>query len=164
MTWQDLGNIGEFVSGIAVVFSLVYVAYQIRQNTSQIDQNTRAVRATAVDSSVSHTMMIRNALFTDAEVAALFLKGNGEPETLSEEERLRYRLILFNIVESLANIFQQSRYAGLMESWEAQESVAQRILTPPGGRWFWENYGREFAESFRDEVARICPELPRPRA
>ena len=108
-------------------------------------------------------MMIRNALFTDAEVAALFLKGNGEPETLSEEERLRYRLILFNIVESLANIFQQSRYAGLMESWEAQESVAQRILTPPGGRWFWENYGREFAESFRDEVARICPELPRPR-
>ena len=48
MTWQDLGNIGEFVSGIAVVFSLVYVAYQIRQNTSQIDQNTRAVRATAV--------------------------------------------------------------------------------------------------------------------
>ena len=40
MTWQDMGNHGEFVSVVAVVISLIYLAFQIRQNTSQIDQNT----------------------------------------------------------------------------------------------------------------------------
>lgn len=29
MNWQDLGSIGEMISAIAVVVSLVYVAFQI---------------------------------------------------------------------------------------------------------------------------------------
>lgn len=33
MTLQELGNLGEAVSGIAVIVSLVYLALQIRQNT-----------------------------------------------------------------------------------------------------------------------------------
>ncbi len=32
MTLQDLGNIGDFVGGIAVVISLVYLAFQIRRS------------------------------------------------------------------------------------------------------------------------------------
>ena len=34
-TLEDLGNPGEFVGAIGVVISLIYPAYQIRQNTSQ---------------------------------------------------------------------------------------------------------------------------------
>jgi hypothetical protein len=31
---EDLGNIGDFLGGIAVVVTLIYVATQIRQNTN----------------------------------------------------------------------------------------------------------------------------------
>ena len=45
MTLEDLGNIGEFVAAIAVVVSLVYLAFQIRQGSRQIVQNTNSVLA-----------------------------------------------------------------------------------------------------------------------
>ena len=33
MTLQDLGNIGEFVAAFGVIASLIYVGFQVRQNT-----------------------------------------------------------------------------------------------------------------------------------
>jgi hypothetical protein len=159
VTWQDLGSIGELISAIAVVLSLVYLAYQIRQNTSQIDQNTRAVRAAAIDSSISHAISARQAIFENQDVARIFLTGAADPEALSEEERLRYRLALYNALISLSNIFSQSRYAGLSsETWDAQIPAVQRTLSTKGGEWFWSNYGREFEASFQQEVVRVLLE------
>ena len=36
LSLEDLGNIGEFVSAVAVVVSLLYLAMQIRQNTKSV--------------------------------------------------------------------------------------------------------------------------------
>ena len=36
MTFEELGGLGEFISAIAVVASLAYVAIQLRQNTHQL--------------------------------------------------------------------------------------------------------------------------------
>ena len=35
-TLQDLGSLGEFVGAIGVVVSLVYLAQQMRQNTTSV--------------------------------------------------------------------------------------------------------------------------------
>ena len=36
MTIQDLGSIGELIAAIATIFTLVYLAFQINQNTRAI--------------------------------------------------------------------------------------------------------------------------------
>lgn len=36
MTLAELGALGKFVGGIAVILTLVYLAVQIRQNTKQM--------------------------------------------------------------------------------------------------------------------------------
>jgi hypothetical protein len=36
MNWSALGALGEFIGGIAVVISLVYVGLQIRQNSNSV--------------------------------------------------------------------------------------------------------------------------------
>ena len=36
---EALGNFGDFIGGIAVVITLMYLSYQIRQNTKQIRNN-----------------------------------------------------------------------------------------------------------------------------
>ena len=41
---EDLGNLGDFLGGIAVIATLLYVAVQIRQNTRQITQNSETMR------------------------------------------------------------------------------------------------------------------------
>jgi hypothetical protein len=36
MDLETLGNLGEFISGIVVIISLVYLAMQVRQNTRSL--------------------------------------------------------------------------------------------------------------------------------
>lgn len=159
MSWQDLGSIGELVSAIAVVVSLVYLAFQIRQNTSQIDQNTKAARATAFDSSISHAMTARQAIFENEDVARIFHQGSIDPEALSDEERLRYRLVVHNVLWSIWNIQSQARSAQLAgETWQAQLAILRRLLSGRGALWFWENYSEEFGSGFQQVVAEILAE------
>jgi hypothetical protein len=40
MTLNDLANLGQIIGAIAVVISLIYVAFQIRQNTAAIRSAT----------------------------------------------------------------------------------------------------------------------------
>jgi hypothetical protein len=156
LSWQDLGSIGEMISAIAVVISLIYLAFQIRQNTSQIDQNTEAARATAFDSSIAHTMVARQAIFENEDVARIYHDGSIDPESLSDHDRLRYRLIVHNVLWSIWNLQSQARVGGLIaETWEAQLMILRRMMSSRGVQWFWANYREEFGESFQQEVARI---------
>ena len=40
MTIMELGAIGEFIGAIAVVVTLIYLAFQMRQNTNALKLNT----------------------------------------------------------------------------------------------------------------------------
>lgn len=160
LSWQDLGSIGEMVSAIAVVVSLIYLAFQIRQNTSQIDQNTQAARASAFDSSIAHTMAARQAIFENQDVARIYHEGSADPDSLSEQDRMRYRLIVHNVLWSIWNLQSQAQVGGLAaETWEAQLMILRRIMSWKGVQWFWAHYRGEFGESFQTEVAGILSEV-----
>jgi hypothetical protein len=75
-SWEDPGNLGGVVSAIAVLISLVfYLAFQIRQNVSQIAQNTKAVQATAILSSIAHAIVAKQAIFENEDVARIYHEG-----------------------------------------------------------------------------------------
>ncbi len=144
------------ISAIAVVVSLVYLAFQIRQNTSQIDQNTKAAQATAFDSSIAGAMVARQAIFENEDVARIYHEGSIDPDSLSEQDRLRYRLIVHNVLWSIWNLQSQARVGGLAaETWEAQLMILKRMMSSKGVQWFWSKYRGEFGESFRKEVAEL---------
>jgi hypothetical protein len=130
------------------------------QNTSQIDQNTEAARATAFDSSIAHTMVARQAIFENEDVARIYHDGSIDPESLSDHDRLRYRLIVHNVLWSIWNLQSQARVGGLnAETWEAQLMILRRMMSSKGVQWFWSNYREEFGESFQKEVAEIISDL-----
>lgn len=156
MSWQDLGSIGELVSAVAVIVSLIYLAFQIRQNTRQIDQNTMAAQAAAFDSSISHTFMARQAIIENEDLARIYLEGSNDPEALSDHDLLRYRLLLHNILWSLWNMHSQAQIGELAsETSSAQLATLERIVSTKGFRWFWNNYSEEFGVSFRRIVAEL---------
>ncbi len=149
MNWDALGAIGEITGAVAVFVTLVYLAIQIKQNT-------KFERANALDSSIRTFGAIRETIFTDRELSALYLKGAREPESLDEEETLRFRLLMHNVCLSFWHIYSQSQYTELPgDIWEVQETGILRVLSLPGGKWFWENYRLEFPSPFRAEVERI---------
>jgi len=156
INWQDLGNIGQFISAIAVVISLTYLAYQVKQNTIQIDHNTKAAHSQGINSSISHTLEIRQAIFEDEEVLRIFYIGNSDPSSLSEEDRLRYRLILHNCIGTIWNTYAQVLYADLpRERWDSQKTLIKRLLLTDGGIWFWTHFSGEFNPLFKKNVENL---------
>jgi len=150
MTLADLADIGDAIGAVAVVVSLVYLASQIRQNT-------KAVRATAVHSSIGHSMDVRRALYESDALARIYITGSNDPKDLSEEDLLRLRLLYHNLFLSLRNIYSQTHLTGLpAETWVSQIPLLQRVLSTQGGKWFWASYSHEFEPSFQEEVARVA--------
>ena len=149
MNWDAVGAVGEIVGAVAVFATLVYLSIQIRQNT-------KSVRASALDASITALSAIRQSTYENPDLSELHLKGSTSPESLSEEEAFRYRLFLHNVFLSFWHMFTQSRYADLPgDVWEVQKPVIVRVVCSAGGQWFWQNYKAEFEESFREEVDRI---------
>ena len=149
MNWDAIGAIGEIVGALAVFLTLGYLAVQIRQNT-------KAVRASALDSSVNAVNAVRVAMFESAEVSALYRRGLESPDELDDDEKMRFRLLVHTILWTVWNIYAQTEYGDLSKStWEAQVPLLDRIITSRGGIWFWGKYQLEFEETFRNEVDRV---------
>ena len=149
MNWDAIGAVGEIVGALAVFLTLAYLAIQIRQNT-------KAVQASGIDSSISTVSVARQSIYESDGLSEIYLKGLADPDSLSDKERLRYRLLVHNLLMALSNIHAQSTFTNLSRStWETQAPVLMRLINSPGGQWFWETYKLEFESSFREEVDKI---------
>ena len=42
---EELGNLGDFIGGVAVLVTLIYLSIQIRQNTAQVKIGSEIARA-----------------------------------------------------------------------------------------------------------------------
>ena len=149
MTWEAAGAIGEITGALAVFLTLIYLALQIRQNT-------KAVRASAVDASISKVTSVRQSMYENAEIAGIYIAGLANPDDLDELSRTRFRLLMHNVLLSISNIYSQTSFAGLSSSmWESQLVLLRRVVTSPGGQWFWKEYQLEFDETFRGQIEAI---------
>lgn len=163
MEWgiQEFGAAGEFVGAIGVVITLVYLAYQIRQNTIQLEQSILTARAAAQNASNTALRETRSSIFESEELAEIFHVGNSHPEDLGEIPRLRYRLAMQNITDGMLEIHAQTLATGFApETWNTQgRTLVERILATPGGQWFWAAFGDNYPPDFRAEVNRILGRL-----
>ena len=89
----------------------------------------------------------------------MYARGSNDPSGLDEEEAVRYRLIVNNILMSFWHI--RTGRADLTEDlWKSQVPAVIRVMCCPGGQWFWENYQTEFVPSFQNEIEKIIAENP----
>ena len=149
MNWDAIGAIGEIIGAVAVFITLIYLALQIRQNT-------RAVNSSALDSTVNTISIARQSIYENDEVARVYMKGLTTPEELDDLERLKFRLLLHNLMLSQSNIFAQTKFSDLpLSEWQAQSNVIKRVIGSPGGSWFWNEFAHEFDLDFKNEIDRI---------
>jgi hypothetical protein len=157
VNWDAIGAISELIGALAVVLSLVYLALQIRQNTKQLEQNERTSRAASVSASATSYRENRQHIYTSPEVAELQLRGMADPESLTEIEAYRFRLLMSNFLDANWDMYAQTAVTGHSpETWAAQgQKVIGRVLGSRGGRWFWQHFSDEYPDEFRAEVDRI---------
>jgi hypothetical protein len=115
---NELGNIGDFIGGLAVVLSLVYLASQIRQNTAtvrvQTVQHLLTSDTTAADSLI------------DGPMPEILGKLAAE-EKLSPSEIAAYTLYMRGRLTEAWQVLYQLRN-GMIES-ELAEALLRRLET-----------------------------------
>jgi len=109
MAERDLGNLkfaAEMISAVAIIVSLLYVGYEIRQ--------TQVLSQRSVDELLferneeSNRILIENPDFAD-----IFVRARGDPASLSEAERVRYLAYEHNLIDNWEIAF-YAHYDGVL--------------------------------------------------
>jgi hypothetical protein len=147
MSLQDLANLGEFIGGIAVIVSLVYLAIQIRQNT----QSLRAATFQTVADSISELVA---PFATDSDLGRIFVAGLQADGSLSEDEERQFHFMLLGGLRRFENAYMQWRSGVLSdEQFEGFRNGMVRIIRSPGGQRWWPMWRDHFGKSFREFVS-----------
>ena len=139
---ETLGNLGDFVGGIGVVITLVYLALQIRQNT-------RASRA-ATFLGLTNAWQDYLLASVDADLVDLRIRATADPDSLSEADYIRFFSLARVLFRRFENDFFQYR-SGTFDSggWEGyRRSLTTEIIASPTIRAFWEQQRSVFAPEF----------------
>jgi len=131
MDLDTLAKLSEFVGGIFVVISLVYLAYQIRQNT-------RSLRAENYARLLDRMSNVQSRLSLDPELNHMFMVGAEDPGRLSPAERIRFSWALYELFGNGEFMYHQARDKTLPPGvWDRWEATMGWWLSHPGMRAWW---------------------------
>jgi len=149
VTIQDLGSIGELIAAIATVATLIYLAVQIRANTT-------ALRVEARRSELQGANAYTTAIIGSSEVARILNAGLVDPTSLPPEEVTRFSFLLGNFLGAEAGAFEEVVMGFAPDpTLERRKQTLSRFLLTPGGRWFWERFSGDYPPEFRSYVEEI---------
>ncbi|MBM4385684.1 MAG: hypothetical protein FJ091_20240 [Deltaproteobacteria bacterium] len=158
MNWETLANIGQFVSAIAVLISLAYLAVQIRQNT-------QTVRANAYHGAATEWLSFTAQLSADAELAELYHAGRFAPSTLTPPQSRRFDLVLDTNLGLTENVFLQYRLGFLPQANQDRFAAILRAqFQTEGVRAYWQRrrafYTADFVAYIERELKLVAPPAP----
>lgn len=133
---------GEFLGGIAVIVSLVYLAAQIRSNT-------RMVRASNFNHLIDKNEEF-NVILMDAELTSLWLRGMDDFGGLSSENQIRFTGMIshpFNAAQRAWNLHQQGLVTEQM--FQAQTHAMAVHLESDGVKEWWKASQHWWPADFR---------------
>ncbi len=127
---DTLGNLGDFIGGIAVIATLAYLAFQMRQNTE-------TVRANSVRE-LTESILSATAALIEAENADVYLRGAQSYSSLTVEERFRFGLLVGMFVARLDTVLEYRQRGMVDDEYVVFHADAIRIIfTNPGVREWW---------------------------
>jgi len=155
---SQLAQLGEFIGGIGVFATLIYLAIQMRQSNAM--QNTAAELARAeANENASRGWSTWRQMLTDSELSSIWRKAH-ESEELSPDERVRLHYVMAEL--TYASLTANSRFlaAGSSEYDGVPQAVlAREIGTSTTMREAWAEMSEELTayglQQFESEVTNL---------
>jgi len=145
---ETFAFVAQLISTFSVIVSLVYLAFQIRENT-------RSVRR-AAERDITRDLNDLGRYFIEMpDLAELYLKALAQPQELTAAERLRFERLLTHTVSSLQMAFEYHAAGQLGdETMQAYSQGVLQLLDNPAVMEWWEREGHVFSQRFRKLVSR----------
>ncbi len=143
MSIMELGAIGEFVGAIAVVVTLIYLAFQMRQNTNALKLNAAA--------SVTEELQEMFSLLASNQELAEIVVTAARESTLQGDQRVRFNTFMHNLVRLHENAFLQWR-ADVIEPahWEGIVRMMIDVTSMAAFQTYWQERKHWVSDDFRE--------------
>jgi hypothetical protein len=143
MDINTLAAWGEFLGGIAVVVSLVYLASQIRQNSKLLKASTAAATT---------QIILSESAPQDPELSRIWWDGCADRNSLSESDQRRFDPLVAVQIQGLQQHFRFSREGIISaETWKDHEHPFLQWAQQPGIHQWWTQWGAwSFRGDFKD--------------
>jgi hypothetical protein len=153
MTLAELAAFGNFIGGLAVCVSFIFLALQLRQanrNQRSLMQHGRSTR--------TRDVFMR---FGDPAVTALVLRAFEADPTLSDAEYFAFYSLAGAIFMNYEDSFRQFRAGTLdRESWESDRRTLEWLLTSPGYRAAWRALRESIGDDYRQFLDTLMANTP----
>lgn len=147
---EKLALIAEIIGGTGIIVSVLYLAYQVSQNTA----NIRAANALAVSSEIT---ALRLPTIENAELNDLIQQGRLDLDALTDSERSRFFSYTLNRFALLENILFMEE-EGLLPADFAPPLINGTCgaLNWPGYRGIWEDAAKPFFSTRMRDYLEEC--------
>jgi hypothetical protein len=146
-----LGDIGDFLGGIGVVVTLLYLAAQIRQNT--LSSRTESYQA-AVTSISDWSLNV----WVSPDSARVIHAGLFDMDTLGPTERARFSALMSAQFRNYENVHYQYVSGVIARSlWLGFERRIAGMLSLPGVQTWWSEQKYAHSDEFQSAIDNLEP-------
>ncbi|NNL86597.1 MAG: hypothetical protein HKP27_13140 [Myxococcales bacterium] len=152
MELTQLAQLGEFIGGIAVLVTLIYLAVQV-------GGSKKALKTQTHHNLLSIAQRPYELLVADDELASIVERGNKDPVGLSPPQWIRYCAYTMMLINAWEYGFYLSRAGSTPpELWEGADAhFAAQAASHAGWRTYWEENSHTFAEPFHSYAENHFP-------
>ena len=146
MNWDAIGAIAEILGALAVVFSLVYLARQIKLS-SKIEQ------AAAERSVMSAYSDVQAQVAGTPENAKIFLSGLLDSSKLTDAERVTFTTFCTALItHNLMLMEMHEKNLVKDDLLTSSDAAVVSLLKSPGARKWWDEFGSGFPTHQYDRI------------
>jgi len=148
MNWEVVGALGELFGGFAVVFSVLYLAHQVREGRMQATAEGQRDALT--------TAHLNNHLAITPGATKDLRRGLNVYESLDPDSQARFHHLITPHINHVEAVFHLHRH-GLMDedTYERWMAGIVGIITTPGGSAWWAHmrslFGPEYVAALEDK-------------
>jgi len=150
MNWDAIGSIGEIIGALGVIISLIYLATQIRQNSSWL-------KSSVIESAGVRSGDMSSSVYADPDLSRIIRIGlTQDAEQLNLEEKHRFSLVMLramrgheiNFIHRKSGLLDEESFKGFVQN------MTVWINSPLFDPW-WEKVTPMFREDFRKLVEEV---------
>ncbi len=140
---------GELIASIAVIISLLFVGYEVKQNSeAQIQANTRSVIAEYT----SRVLTISNV----EGMACIYAKGMADYSSLSGEHRAKFSAFMLSTMYTLEELHYLAESGSVEQRiWRGLDRNMREVTALPGFKQWFETRRHWFSDEFQSYNDRL---------
>jgi hypothetical protein len=149
MNWEVISTVSEIVSAIAVVASVIYLATQIKRQTTESKLvATRDLSAKRVDG--------MQFILGDKALSKIYLRAIHDYESLKGVDRIRASTVFHIMMRNAEQDFIHMGTGHADDPYlESVDHVLSRTTSFPGFRQWWKTTGEGFNKAFQAHINKL---------